>query len=212
MFMKMRRILLMFIVGISTIIVLSVINSGKQEIDYLSFLVPFVFAHCDTLDGPVVKAAQKALDTKNVDLILCWVQKKVEAEIKAAFEKTLAVRKLSPEAKTLADIYFFETLVRVHRASEGAPYTGLKPAGSEVDPAIMLADKTVESGNINNLVKKISEHLATELQEKFNRVIEKKKDAEKSVEVGREYVEAYVVFIHYVETYLSAKKLKPILQ
>jgi hypothetical protein len=31
-------------------------------------------AHCDSLDGPVVKAAQAALRTRNVNLILIWVQ------------------------------------------------------------------------------------------------------------------------------------------
>ena len=33
------------------------------------------FAHCDGMDSPIVKAAQKALETGNVDLILIWVQK-----------------------------------------------------------------------------------------------------------------------------------------
>ena len=81
------------------------------------------FAHCDGLDGPVVKAAQQALTTGNVNLVLVWVQKQDEGEIKSVFQKTLAVRKLSPQAKELADMYFFETLVRLHRASEEAPYT-----------------------------------------------------------------------------------------
>lgn len=59
-------------------------------------------AHCDTMDGPVVKAAQKALETANVNLVLIWVQKKDETEIKKAFQMTLAVRKLNPQAKELA--------------------------------------------------------------------------------------------------------------
>ena len=90
------------------------------------------FAHCDGLDGPVVKVAQKALETGNVNLVLIWVQKKDEGEVKKAFQKTLAVRKLNPQAKELADMYFFETLVRIHRAGEGEPYTGLKPAGRDL--------------------------------------------------------------------------------
>ena len=92
-------------------------------------------AHCDGLDGPVVKAAQRALAETNVNLVLIWVQKDEEREIKRAFEKTLAVRKLNAEAKELADLYFFETHVRLHRAGEGAPYTGLKPAGRDLGPA-----------------------------------------------------------------------------
>jgi hypothetical protein len=70
-------------------------------ISWVSFSVLFtigvllpnlVFAHCDGMDGPVVKAAQKALETGNVNLVLIWVQKKDEDEIKKAFQKTLAVR------------------------------------------------------------------------------------------------------------------------
>jgi Family of unknown function (DUF6448) len=99
------------------------------------------YAHCDGLDGPVVKAAQKALAEDNVNLVLIWVQKDDEAEIKRAFEKTVAVRKLNPEARELADMYFFETLVRTHRAAEGAPYTGLKPAGRDLGPAIPAAER-----------------------------------------------------------------------
>src|SRR6187402_881198 len=84
-----------------------------------AFLAPHIaLAHCDGMDGPVVKAAQKALDDGNVNLVLIWVQKNDEAEIKNAFEKALAVRKLNNEAKELADLYFFETLVRIHRAGE----------------------------------------------------------------------------------------------
>ena len=107
-----------------------------------AFLAPQTAkAHCDGLDGPVVKAAQKALAEGNVNLVLIWVQQNDEAEIKHAFEKTLAVRKLNAEAKELADLYFFETLVRIHRAGEGAPYTGLKPAGRDLGPAIPASDK-----------------------------------------------------------------------
>jgi hypothetical protein len=91
-----------------------------------------VLAHCDGLDGPVVKGAQRALDTRNPAFAVIWVQAKDEPEIRTAFERTLAVRALSPQAKELADRFFFETLVRVHRAGEGAPFTGLKPAGRDL--------------------------------------------------------------------------------
>ncbi|MCI0695091.1 DUF6448 family protein [candidate division KSB1 bacterium] len=46
-------------------------------------------AHCDGMDGPVAKAAQKALETGNVNHVLIWVQKKDEAKIRKAFEQTL---------------------------------------------------------------------------------------------------------------------------
>jgi len=165
----------------------------------LTLCIPFVFAHCDTMDGPVIQAARKALETKDVTPILIWVQEKDEVEIREAFQKTLAVRKLNPQSQELADMYFFETLVRIHRAGEGAPYTGIKPAGSEVEPAIVAADKALEVGSVDNLVKEISSAVASGIRERFNRVMEKKKHTNESIEAGREYVEAYVEFVHYVE-------------
>ena len=104
-------------------------------------------AHCDTLDGPVVSAARKALDSGNANLALVWVRKADEAEIRTAFQKARAVRKAGGEARDLADTYFFETLVRVHRAGEGAAYTGLKPAGKP-EPSVAAADQAIATGKL----------------------------------------------------------------
>jgi len=164
-------------------------------------------AHCDGMDGPVVMAAQKALETGNVNLVLIWVQKKDETEIKKAFQKTLAVRKLNPEAKELADMYFFETLVRIHRAGEGEPYTGIKPAGRDLGPAIPAGDKAVTDGKLEPLYKLLTDKIHDGLHEKFEKVMKKKNFKKDDVDAGREYVEAYVIFIHYVENlYDTAKK------
>ena len=78
-------------------------------------------------------------------------QREREQEIRDAFVEVLAVRSLGIEAKQLADRYFFETVVRVHRAGEGEPFTGLKAAGS-VDPAIAIADRALESDSAAPLV------------------------------------------------------------
>ena len=173
----------------------------------LELVVPDpAIAHCDGLDGPVVKAAQKALETANVNRVLIWVQKKDEGEIKQAFQKTLAVRKLNPQAKELADMYFFETLVRIHRAGEGAPYTGLKPAGRNLGPAIPAADKALENGKAEPLVKLLTETAQTGIREQFKQAIERKKFKPNDVEAGREFIEAYVPFIHYVERLYEAAK------
>jgi len=158
------------------------------------------------MDGPVVKAARKALETGNVNLVLIWVQKKDEGEIKTAFQKTLAVRKLSPQAKELADMYFFETLVRIHRAGEGEPYTGLRPAGRDLGPAIPAADKALESGKAEPLVKLLTEAMQAGVREKFKEVLAKKKFKPNDVEAGREYVEAYVSFLEFIERIYEAAK------
>jgi len=162
-------------------------------------------AHCDTLDGPVVMAARAALEKKDVTPVLRWVKKEDEKEIREAFQRTLAVREKGPEAKELADMYFFETLVRIHRAGEGAPYAGLKPAGSDLGPAVAGADKALETGSADALMKLVTAAVADGIHERFTHAAEKKKDADKSIAAGREFVEAYVVFVHYVEgVYLAA--------
>lgn len=156
-------------------------------------------AHCDTMDGPVVKAAQAALRTGDVTPILKWVPKADEAQIRALFERTVKVRALSPEARELADNYFFETLVRVHRAGEGEPYTGLKPSGTEVEPGIALADKSLDTGSVDSLINEVTSEVAKGIRQRFTRVQEANKQANESVEAGRRYVATYVEFIHYVE-------------
>ena len=176
---------------------------------FLILLSSISWSHCDTLDGPVVKAAQKALDTGDVNLILIWVQKDDEVEIKKAFEKTLTVRKLTREAKDLADMYFFETLVRIHRAGEGAPYTGLKPAGT-VDSLIEMADKAVETGDAGPLTDKVLDAVKEGISGTFNELKEKKNYKTSDVSEGREYVRSYVTFVHYVEGIYNSANIKDI--
>jgi Family of unknown function (DUF6448) len=151
------------------------------------------------MDGPVVKAAQAALTKGDVNLVLIWVRKIDEAEIRGAFERTLNVRKLSPQARELADEYFFETLVRVHRAAEGAPFTGLKPAGRDLGPAIPAADQALESGDVAPLTNLLVERMRTGVLERYKRAIEAKAFKVQDVDAGREYVATYVTFIHYIE-------------
>jgi hypothetical protein len=156
-------------------------------------------AHCDTMDGPVVLAAKAALENKDVTPVLKWVKTEAESEIKAAFAKTLAVRIKGPEARDLADQFFFETLVRVHRAGEGAPFTGLKPAGTELGPAIKEADTALASGSGDKLVKLVTDEAAAGIRRRLAEAHEKKAHAEHNVEAGRAFVAAYVEYVHYVE-------------
>ena len=155
-------------------------------------------AHCDTLDGPVVESARHALTTGDVTPVLKWISTDDEQLIRTTFQYTMEVRKLGGQAQKLADTYFFETLVRIHRAGEGAPYTGLKP-GAEVDPAIALADKALESGSVDKLVGVLTDATAKGIRERFHRALETRKHADESVTAGREFVEAYVIFTHYFE-------------
>jgi hypothetical protein len=156
-------------------------------------------AHCDGLDGPVVKAAQRALETRNPALVLIWVQEKDEREIQTAFEQTLAVRELSPQAKALADRFFFETLVRVHRAGEGAPFTGLKPAGRDLGPAIPAADEAVRVGSVEPVRQLLTDAMQHRLREEFAQVMSAQTFKADDLAAGRAYIKAYVEFLHFVE-------------
>ncbi len=158
------------------------------------------FAHCDGLDGPVVKAAQRALESGDLNFVLIWVAQSDEAEIKSLFEKTLAVRQLNAQARELADMYFFETLVRIHRAGEGAPYTGLKPAGRDLGPAIPAADKALETRSLQELLSILTETMTEGVTDRFKEVVAKDNFSSDDIEGGRRYVKAYVEFLDYVET------------
>jgi hypothetical protein len=166
----------------------------------MSLLLPArVSAHCDGLDGPVVKSARAALEARNVALVAIWVQPQDEPEIRRAFEQTLVVRSLSPQAKELADRFFFETVVRVHRAGEGAPFTGLKPAGRDLGPAIPAADKALEERSLEPLVTLLTDTMRDRLRQHFNEAVTARTYDVGDVAAGREYVRAYIEFIHYVE-------------
>ncbi|MCX6121586.1 MAG: DUF6448 family protein [Ignavibacteriales bacterium] len=158
-----------------------------------------VRAHCDTMDGPVVKAAKLALEKSDVTPVLKWIKKEYEDEVRSAFKKTLQVRTKGQEAQELAEKYFFETLVRLHRASEGEPYTGLKPSGTPIEPPVAAADNALKTGDVKELSNLLSVIIEEGIAIRFKHVLEAKKDADKSVDAGREFVEAYVEFVHYAE-------------
>jgi hypothetical protein len=166
-------------------------------------------AHCDTLDGPVVADARIALGAGDVTPVLKWVAPDREAEIRATFAEALRVRDLGPEARALADRFFFETVVRVHRAGEGAPYTGLKPAETVPDPAIRASDSSLESGDAEPLVGRITHQVEEGLRQRHERALEARAHAGESVERGRDYVAAYVDLMHYAETLLATAGRAP---
>lgn len=161
-----------------------------------------VRAHCDTLGGPVVKDGRIALEKGDVTPVLKWIKNGHEAELRSAFAKALAVRGRGPEARDLADRYFLETLVRLHRAGENAPYTGLKD--EPVEAIVAMADEALERGSGQALIKALGDHLAKAVREKYERALTARESKDTSVEAGREFVEAYVAYTHYLEALHSA--------
>jgi len=156
-------------------------------------------AHCDSMEGPVVKASQKALETGNINYVLVWIRAEDEKELKAMFDKVNVVRSLSPEAKELADMYFFETVVRVHRLGEGVGYTGLKPAGYQPEEGIEAADIAIEENSLDPIYAHLDKSQNLKIKKYFDEVQSKKSYDLNDLKAGREYVESYVHFIHYIE-------------
>lgn len=159
----------------------------------------FALAHCDTMDGPVVADAKKAIDQNNVNYVLKWIRPADEKEVTEAFNLIMKVRDLSPDAKHLADMYFFETLVRLHRNGEGMSFTGVKPSGTPIDEKILAADKSIEAGNLSPLNGLLPDEKQAELKSRFEKVLALKNFDVNDVKAGREYIEAYVQFFHFAE-------------
>lgn len=158
----------------------------------------FAAAHCDTLDGPVIKDARSALEKKDITPVLKWVQTKDEAQLQKVFKQALVAAKKGSKDQEQSEHHFFETLVKIHRAGEGAPFTGLKPAG-EVEPVIVAADTALVSDSAEELIKLVTDSVAKGVHERHSRAVELYKHKDESVEAGRKYVEAYVEYTHYVE-------------
>jgi uncharacterized protein DUF6448 len=179
-----------------------------------TFLLPFTItsilalvpaaarAHCDTLDGPVVVTARAALEKGKVEPVLAWVAPGDEAEIREAFARTRSVRKGGKDARELADRWFFETVVRVHRAGEGAPFTGLKPEDTP-QPAIAAVDAFAAGGD----AKRVEELLVRAVREGLHAHLARlsaEKPPASDVAAGRRWVAAYVPFVHWAEAVHTA--------
>jgi len=171
--------------------------SGVLLTGILVMLAGGAFAHCDSMTGPVVPDARAALESGDVTPVLKWIMPEYEAEVSAAFRRAVEVRALGGDARDLADQYFLETLIRLHREGEGAPFTGLKddPAA----PIVQMADQALADGSVDGMIDKINRHLASAVAEKFQKALEASKNKNRSVDAGREFVAAYVTYVHYVE-------------
>lgn len=155
-------------------------------------------AHCDSLDGPALLDAAKALETNNPELLKKWITADQEAEVIALFHKTYSLKNGDAEVYNIVRTHFYETFVRLHREMENAPYTGLKPAGSTA-PIITMSDKAIETGEIDKLLGALSNHVNAVLKEKYEKVAQLNKVKNDSPEKGREYVHAYIDFTHSIE-------------
>jgi hypothetical protein len=164
---------------------------------FASVFVAAVYAHCDTMSGPVAVAAGKALESGDIGLVQIWVGQSQEIELKERFKECLPVRKMGGQAKELADKYFIETVIRLHRQAEGMPFTGIKPA-QPLPPDVAAAEKALETGDIKIVTDLLNEEIKSGVQKWFDQAMQAKKHKDESIESGREWVDAYVKYVVYV--------------
>ena len=162
--------------------------------------------HCDNIEGPVVKAAELALEMENVNYILPFVKEEFECELKDAFTKAMDVRELSGEAAELADYWFFETAVRLHSLGEGVPYMGLKSAGLEWGPVISRADAAIETEDLEDLRGFLLNFIGEELEKRFRCVMFEKDYELNDIVSARAYVNSmldFILFSHNLYRYVE---------
>lgn len=155
-------------------------------------------AHCDSAKGPVATAAHQALISNNIKLVLPYVKPESEVELTAAFKEAQLVRKPGGAARQMADRYFMETAVRLHRAGEGAPYTGV--TNEETPPSILTADRAMVSGSTDEVNRMLSQAVRKGVEDRYQAVVKARAEANRlnTVEAHRERVEAELMFEKYV--------------
>ena len=156
-------------------------------------------AHCDTMDGPTAQDGLTALETGEIAHALKWIAPAGEAELREIFDRAREARTLGATAREVADRWFLENLVRIHRAGEGAGYTGLKPSGVPVDEKVAAADRCIEEGDLRALAGLVPAERWDELERRFTRVLERQAYDVTDVDAGRDYIDAYVSFFKYAE-------------
>jgi hypothetical protein len=173
-----------------------------------SVFIAAVYAHCDTMSGPVAVAARKALESGDIKLVQIWVGQSQEKELGERFRQCLSVRKMGGQAKELADKYFIETAIRLHRQAEGMSFTGVKPAQA-LPPDVAAAEKALQTGDIEVVTDLLSGEIKEGVQKWFDAAMQAKKHKDDSLDAGREWVDAYVKYVVYVHGLHTAIQAGP---
>lgn len=151
----------------------------------------------DTMDGPVVTAAELALEMENVNYVLPFVKEEYETELKEAFDRTVTVRELSGEAAEVADYWFFETAVRLYMLGAGKSYSGIRQSGLNEGHIILKAQTAIENQDKDALENFLINSLRDAIETRFEIAISKNDYDINDTEAARDYLDSMLDFIEF---------------
>ena len=160
------------------------------------------------MDGPIVTAAELALEMENVNYVLPFVKKEFETELKEAFDNAVIVRELSGEAAEVADQWFFETAVRLHMLGVGKPFTGIKHSGLNQEHIILKANKAIENRDKTDLETLLLNSLMEAIETRYEITISKEDYDVNDVDAAREYMNSKMDFVEFSNELLKLIKSK----
>ena len=145
--------------------------------------------------GPVMKAAQTALESGNARHILIWVPEGSENTLRNLLEKTCCERY---SQKNHAADWYFETVQRLHRSGMRSYYSGPDPGISGEIPVLQMADEAIETGNFEKLSTMVPDMHISKARQWFYTIREMRNYPSDNLSAGRKYVSAYLDFITYL--------------
>ena len=156
--------------------------------------------HPHSRNGPLMKAAQMALVTGNVNYVLLWVPEESENTLKNLLEKTCCERSARKNMQNRAIDWYFDTVNQFHSANKGALYPYLKPGGRDESLIAVKVERAIESGNFEEIIEIIPDTHAADVRERFHHVMDKSNFDRNNIAAGRAYVSAFIDFLTYVYT------------
>jgi len=154
--------------------------------------------HCDRNDGPVTRAAKRALETGNAQHILIWIQEDSENTVKNLLEKACCERTTRNDAHNNTVDWYFGTVSRLHSAYHGTHNLNISTKTPEEKAIILLVERACESGNFEDLSPVIPDDCTGEMRQYFDDVMKMRNFDKKNSAAGRVYVSAVVNFITFV--------------
>lgn len=145
--------------------------------------------------GPMMKAAQMALESGNARHILIWLPEGSENTLRNLLEKACCEQY---SQKRVAADWYFENVQRLHRAGMRSNYSGIEDVIFGEMPVIRKADEAIETGNFEGLSGLVPDMDIPELRQRFDTIRGMRNYPAGNLSAGRTFVSAYLEFMLYL--------------